>query len=57
MNYTKGEWKVDFTKVTGHCGISIDSPNRQVANVYLTISISGHNITIMISLIMKDLQP
>ena len=47
MNYTKGEWKVDFTKVTGHCGISIDSPNRQVANVYLNEVNSawqGHSI-------------
>lgn len=33
--YTKGEWKADFTRITGHCGISIDSPEHQVANVYL----------------------
>lgn len=35
MKFTPGEWEADLTRVNGHCGISIDSGDVQIATVYL----------------------
>jgi hypothetical protein len=34
MNYTKGQWKINYD-INAHCGISIETEDRQIATVYL----------------------